>query len=123
MSAERALSFGAIFFFSSYEFSYEKCSEIFPEVLGPLFCWSENSCRIPFESPQKEFPAKDHKESPTSFCRSGEHFLDGALQQNIYKHFLVLAANFRNARLFIILFVRHPGRFCSQFWLIVRNFV
>ena len=27
--------------FSSYEFSYEKCSEISPEMFEPLFCGSE----------------------------------------------------------------------------------
>ena len=27
-------------FFASYEFSYERCSEIFPEIFAPLFCGS-----------------------------------------------------------------------------------
>ena len=29
--------------FLSHEFSYEKCSEIFPEIFEPLFCGSEKS--------------------------------------------------------------------------------
>ena len=35
-------------FFSSHEFSYEKCSEIFPEIFEPLFCGSE---KIPGKFP------------------------------------------------------------------------
>ena len=30
-------------FFPSYEFSFEKFSEIFPEIVVPLFCGSEKS--------------------------------------------------------------------------------
>ena len=33
----------------SYEFSYEKCSDIFPEIFEPLFCGSE---KIPENSLQ-----------------------------------------------------------------------
>ena len=61
-------------FFSSYEFSYEKCSEIFPEFFEPLFCGSE---QVPGKFPPNfplhfpNFPAnKSKKKSPTSFCRS-----------------------------------------------------
>ena len=51
-------------FFSSHEFSYEKCSEIFPEFFEPLFCGSE---RIPGKFPPNfplnfpNFPAKNQK--------------------------------------------------------------
>ena len=41
--------FGTKDFFSSYEFSYEKCSEIFPEIFEALFCGSE---KIPENSLQ-----------------------------------------------------------------------
>ena len=52
--------------FSSYEFCYEKCSEIFPEISEPLFCGSE---KIPQNSLQISL-RKIKKKSPTSFCRS-----------------------------------------------------
>ena len=51
-------------FFSSHEFSYEKCSEIFPEIFEPLFCGSE---KIPGKFPPNfplnfpNFPAKNQK--------------------------------------------------------------
>ena len=51
-------------FFSSHEFSYEKCSEIFPEIFEPLFCGSE---KIPGKFPPNfplnfpNFPAKNKK--------------------------------------------------------------
>ena len=51
-------------FFSSHEFSYEKCSEIFPENFEPLFCGSE---KIPGKFPPNfplnfpNFPAKNRK--------------------------------------------------------------
>ena len=51
-------------FFSSHEFSYEKCSEIFPEMFEPLFCGSE---KIPGKFPPNfplnfpNFPAKNQK--------------------------------------------------------------
>ena len=69
-------------FFLSYEFSYEKCSEIFPEFFEPLFCGSE---KIPGKFPPNfplnfpNFPAKNQKKkSPTSFCRSaGTTFSSG----------------------------------------------
>ena len=61
--------------FSSHEFSYEKCSEIFPENFEPLFCGSEKipgkfPPNFPLNSPN--FPAKNQKKknSQTSFCRS-----------------------------------------------------
>ena len=60
-------------FFSSHEFSYEKCSEIFPENFEPLFCGSEkNPGKFPPNFPLNfpNFPAKNQKISPTSFCRS-----------------------------------------------------
>ena len=50
--------------FSSHEFSYEKCSEIFPEIFEPLFCGSE---KIPGKFPPNlplnfpNFPAKNQK--------------------------------------------------------------
>ena len=50
--------------FSSHEFSYEKCSEIFPEIFEPLFCGSE---KIPGKFPPNfplnfpNFPAKIKK--------------------------------------------------------------
>ena len=51
-------------FFSSHEFSYERCSEIFPEIFEPLFCGSE---KIPGKFPPNfplnfpNFPAKNQK--------------------------------------------------------------
>ena len=51
-------------FFSSHEFSHEKCSEIFPENFEPLFCGSE---KIPGKFPPNfplnfpNFPAKNKK--------------------------------------------------------------
>ena len=43
-------------FFSSHEFSSEKCSEIFPEKFEPLFCGSEkNPRKIPSKFPTKFF--------------------------------------------------------------------
>ena len=51
-------------FFLSHEFSYEKCSEIFPENFEPLFCGSE---KIPGKFPPNfplnfpNFPAKNPK--------------------------------------------------------------
>ena len=50
--------------FSSHVFSYEKCSEIFPENFEPLFCGSE---KIPGKFPPNfplnfpNFPAKNQK--------------------------------------------------------------
>ena len=57
-------------FFVSYEFSYEKYSEIFPEMFEPSFCASE---KIPQNSRQISHQIslrKIKKKSPTSFCRS-----------------------------------------------------
>ena len=51
-------------FFSSREFSYEKCSEIFPEIFEPLFCGSEKiPGKFPPNFPQNfpNFPAKNQK--------------------------------------------------------------
>ena len=51
-------------FVSSHEFSYEKCSEIFPENFEPFFCGSE---KIPGKFPPNfplnflNFPAKNQK--------------------------------------------------------------
>ena len=48
-------------FILSYEFSYEKCSEIFPEFIEPLFCGSEkNPAKFPPNFPPN-FPAKNQK--------------------------------------------------------------
>ena len=49
-------------FFSSYEFSYEKCSDIFPEFFEPLFCGSE---KIPAKFPTKfpKFPGEKSKKN------------------------------------------------------------
>ena len=49
------------FFFSSYEFSHEKCSEISPEMFEPLFC---GSAKIPQNCRQiscKIFPPQNQK--------------------------------------------------------------
>ena len=49
-------------FFSSYEFSYEKCSEIFPEFFEPLFCGvRKNAGKFPPNFPLNfpNFPAKN----------------------------------------------------------------
>ena len=48
-----------------------------------------------------------------------------SLTFKIRKTFLAerVCTNFRNARLFIILFVRNFWRVCSRFWLSVRNSV
>ena len=59
-------------FFSSHEFCHEKCSEVFPENLEPLFCGSEKFRKIPSKFPTKfsKFPCEVSKtNSPTSFCR------------------------------------------------------
>ena len=40
--------------------SYEKCSDIFPEMFEPLFCVSEKSHKIPAKFPTK-FPCKIKK--------------------------------------------------------------
>ena len=62
--------FLARFFFLSYELSYEKCFENFPDIFEPLFCGSEkilqNSCQICHQMSLR----KIKKKSPTSFCRS-----------------------------------------------------
>ena len=50
--------------FLSYEFSYEKCSEIFPGIFEPLFCGSEkNPGKFPPNFPLNfpNFPAKNQK--------------------------------------------------------------
>ena len=61
------------YFCSRHEFSHRKCSEIFPEILEPLFCVSEKD---PANFPP-DFPAKNQKISPTNFCRSaGRTFLE-----------------------------------------------
>ena len=59
--------------FSSHEFSYEKCSEIFPEIFEPLFCGSEKSPENSLQISHSIFHIslrKIKKKSPTSFCRS-----------------------------------------------------
>ena len=60
-------------FFSGYEISYEKCSEIFPESSEPLFCGSEkipeNSLQISHQIFQNSLRTIK-KKSLTSFCRS-----------------------------------------------------
>ena len=43
--------------------------------------------------------------------------------KTFYGHEAFSESQFRNARLFIILFVRNFWRVCSQFWLSVRNSV
>ena len=66
-------------FFSSHEFSYEKCSEIFPEIFEPLFCGSE---KIPGKFPPNvplnfpNFPAKNQKQihRRASAGAQGKHF-------------------------------------------------
>ena len=58
------MNFARKIFFSSHEVSYEKCSEIFPEIFEPLFCGSE---KIPGKFPPNfplnfpNFPAKNQK--------------------------------------------------------------
>ena len=47
-------------FFLNYEFSYEKCSEIFPEVFEPLYFGSE---RIFPPNFPPNFPAKNQKKN------------------------------------------------------------
>ena len=44
-------------FLLSYEFSYEKCSEIFPKIVEPLFCGSR---KVPAKFPNK-FPCEKSK--------------------------------------------------------------
>ena len=66
-------------FFSSHEFSYEKCSEIFPENFEPLFCGSEKiSGKFPPNFPLNfpNFPAKNQKKIHrwASAGAQGEHF-------------------------------------------------
>ena len=74
------------YFFASHEFSYEKCSEIFPEsFFEPLFCGSE---KIPGKFPPNfppnfpNFPEKIQKNSPTSFCRSAGRKIHAPSPQN-----------------------------------------
>ena len=58
--------------FFELRISYEKCSEIFPEMFEPLFCGLENPTKFPANFPLNfpNLPAKNQKNSPTSFCRS-----------------------------------------------------
>ena len=55
-------------------------SENFPEMFDPLFCGSE---KIPGKFPPnfplnfRNFPAKNQKKSPTSFCRSAGRTMPG----------------------------------------------
>ena len=60
-------------FFSSHEFSYEKCSEIFPEIFEPLFCG------------QKKMPGKFPPNFPLNFpnfpSKNQKKFTDELLQE------------------------------------------
>ena len=80
---------------SSYEFSYEKCSEIFPEIFEPLFCGSEKSHKIP-----AKFPTK----FPKFRCEKSQKITDELLQERREKKmsniFLTLFDDFRAAPVF-----------------------
>ena len=56
-------------YFLSYEFSYEQCSEMFPNIFEPLCLGWGQPCNIPAKFPA-EPPREKYKNSPTSFCRS-----------------------------------------------------
>ena len=74
------MNFARKIFFSSHEFSYEKCSEIFPEIFEPLFCGSEKiPGKFPPNFPQNfpNFPAKNQKK-----------FTDELLQERRENHVL-----------------------------------
>ena len=78
--------------FLSYELSYEKCSEIFPEFFGPLFCGSEKSRKIPAKYPAK-FPCKKLKTHRwASAGEQGEQTFTciTAMLSNISREFLSL---------------------------------
>ena len=56
--------------FGSCEFSYKRCSEMFPEICEPLFCGPEKKrAKFPTKCPAK-CPCEKSKSSPTSFWRS-----------------------------------------------------
>ena len=57
-------------FFLSYEFSYEKCPDIFPEIFEPSFCGSEKILQNSRQISHQISLRKIIKNSPTSFCRS-----------------------------------------------------
>ena len=54
----------------SYECSYEKCSEIFHEIVEPLFSGWEKILQNSRQISCTIFLQKSLKDSPTSFCRS-----------------------------------------------------
>ena len=68
--------------FLSYEFSYEKCSEISPEFFEPLFCVSEKnpakSRKFPPNFPPNfpNFPAKNKKNHRRASAAQGEQFVE-----------------------------------------------
>ena len=60
-------------FFSSHKFSYEKCSENFPEIFEPLFCGSE---KIP-----GKFPPNFPLDFPNLPAKNQKKFTDELLQE------------------------------------------
>ena len=67
------MNFARKIFFLSYEFSYEKCPEIFPENFEPLFCGSE-------KNPAK-FPPISHQISQISLRKIKKKNADELLQE------------------------------------------
>ena len=55
--------------FGGYEFSHEKCSEVFPENVEPLFCGSKKIPRNSRQISHEISVPKIKKNSPMSFCR------------------------------------------------------
>ena len=60
------------FFLELLELSYEGCSENFPDILSLYSVGQKNPAKFP-----PNFPAKNQKNSPTSFCRSAGRTFGG----------------------------------------------
>ena len=78
-------------FLSSHEFSYEKCSEIFPEIFEALFCGSE---KIPRKFPPN-FPLNSLQ---ISLRKIKKKFTDELLQERREKNFKTAPWNRRPPR-------------------------
>ena len=68
--------------YSSYEFSYETCSENFPEFFEPLICGSKN----PTKFAQSYSLPNILKDAPTSLCRSAEGNMGFGLSYLRFQH-------------------------------------
>ena len=81
-------------FFLSYEFSYEKCSDISPESVEPFFCGSENPAKFPTKFPK--FPCEQSKKIADELLQErrennvvhhGNHALGTKCQKLANRHF------------------------------------